>query len=128
MKDETGDWLAYAEENLRTARLALEDHLLNPTLQNAQQAAEKAIKAILTERGAALRRTHSICELTGMLREKSVDLSISDEECELLDSIYLPSKYPLGSALPRFDPTPELCREVIAVVERILREICARLR
>lgn len=128
MKDETEQWLAYADENLRSARLLLQDHLLNPTLQNAQQAAEKAIKAILIERGAAIRKTHSIGELAGFLREFKVDLQISDEECELLDSIYLPSKYPLGSALPRFDPTPAFRLVIIGIADRISRDVCAQSR
>jgi hypothetical protein len=60
MSDEAGTWLRYAEENLRSARLLLEHGLLNPCLQNAQQAVEKALKAILIARAIPLRRTHSI--------------------------------------------------------------------
>jgi len=33
-----------------------------------------------------------------------VEAPLADEDCDLLDSIYLPSKYPVGSALPNFDP------------------------
>jgi hypothetical protein len=43
MSDEAGTWLRYAEENLWSARLLLEHGLLNPCLQNAQQAVEKGV-------------------------------------------------------------------------------------
>jgi len=57
MSDEAGTWLRYTEENLRSARLLLEHGLLNPCLQNAQQAVEKSLKAVLiAERVAALAR------------------------------------------------------------------------
>lgn len=57
MKDETRTWLGYAEENLQSARLLLENHLWNPCLQNAQQAVEKYLKALLNEYAIPLKRT-----------------------------------------------------------------------
>jgi len=47
MKDETKKWLDYADENLRSAKLLLDNKLFNPCLQNVQQAVEKMLKAIL---------------------------------------------------------------------------------
>ena len=46
MSAEGRRWLTYAQENLRAATLCLESDLFNPCLQNAQQAVEKALKAI----------------------------------------------------------------------------------
>lgn len=43
MSDEARTWLRYAEENRRSARLLLDHGLLNPGLQNAQQAVEKSL-------------------------------------------------------------------------------------
>ena len=40
-------WLRYAEENLRSAQLLLAHGRLNPCLQNAQQAVEKSLQAVL---------------------------------------------------------------------------------
>ncbi len=67
MNDETRQWLRYTDENLRSAQLLLDHGLLNPCLQNAQQAVEKSLKAVLSERAIPLRRTHSINELTNIL-------------------------------------------------------------
>jgi HEPN domain-containing protein len=119
MSDEAGTWLRYAEENLRSARLLLEHGLLNPCLQNAQQAVEKALKAILIARAIPLRRTHSIQELANLLATNGLPSGITAEECNLLDAIYLPSKYPLGSALPDFDPDEEVCRQCVQIAERV---------
>ena len=41
------------------------------------------------------------------------------DECDLLDSVYTPSRYPLGSALPDFDPDEALCRQCLRVAERV---------
>lgn len=50
MKDETLSWLSYADENLAVSELALEHGRLNACLQNAQQAVEKYLKAVIIER------------------------------------------------------------------------------
>lgn len=70
-----------------------------------------------------LKRTHSIAELRNILRDNSIHLGLDDEECEFLDSIYLPSKYPLGSALPEFEPDNELCESGIDIAEKVYAEI-----
>lgn len=57
MKDETRLWLAYADENLQMARIALERGFFNASLQNAQQSVEKVLKALLIERGWECPRT-----------------------------------------------------------------------
>ncbi|MFA5812373.1 MAG: HEPN domain-containing protein [bacterium] len=122
MNDEIRTWLHYAEENLKVSGMCLKSGLLNPCLQNAQQAVEKTLKALCVAHGVPLKRTHSISELRGDLLNKGVNTELSDEECELLDSIYLPSKYPLGSALPDFEPTPDVATHCLSLAERVFAE------
>ena len=50
MKDETRTWLSYADENLDVAELALKHGHLNSSLQNAQQAVEKYLRAVIVEK------------------------------------------------------------------------------
>ena len=45
MKDETNQWLKYANENLESSIILCESFLYNPSLQNSQQSIEKYIKA-----------------------------------------------------------------------------------
>jgi HEPN domain-containing protein len=62
------------------------------------------LKAVIVERNLGFRRTHSIRELLGLLAAKDIALSVSEDEMDLMDSIYVPSKYPVYSALPQTLP------------------------
>ena len=117
MKDETKIWLKYSKENLDSAKILLDSKLFNPCLQNIQQSVEKALKALLIENDLKLKKTHSISELKNILLNIGLNIEISDEDCEFLDSVYLPSKYPLGSVLPNYEPDCELCDNGIAVAQ-----------
>ena len=119
MKDETKKWLEYADENLRSARLLLDSELFNPCLQNVQQAVEKMLKALLVESTKKIKKTHSINELMNILDKHGLNVDITEDDCDLLDSIYLPSKYPLGSILPDFEPDLQTCRKCVALAERV---------
>ena len=127
MKDETKKWLEYADENLRSARLLLDSELFNPCLQNVQQAVEKMLKALLVESAKKIKKTHSINELVSILAEKGLNVHITEDECDLLDSIYLPSKYPLGSILPDFEPDMQTCKQCIAVADCVRDSVASLL-
>jgi HEPN domain-containing protein len=87
MKDETLTWFPYADENLDVAGLALDHGHLNACLQNAQQAVEKYLKAVVVERDLEFRRTHSIRELLGLLAAQDIALIVSEDEMDPMDSI-----------------------------------------
>jgi HEPN domain-containing protein len=123
MKDETQIWLTYSAENLQAAKVLLESKLFNPCLQNVQQSVEKALKSLFAEFSILLKRTHSINELRMILKSNNLTVELSDEECDFLDSIYLPSKYPIGNALPDFMPDDNICSKSIHIAERILAEV-----
>ena len=119
MKDETKRWLDYAQENLASAKILLDNQLYNPCWQNVQQAVEKMLKALLVESGAKVKKTHSINELGTLLSQMKLDIPMTLDEMDLLDSIYLPSKYPLGSVLADFEPDQIVCRQCISIGERV---------
>lgn len=128
MKDETRLWLKYADENLQSAKV-LKNHLLfNPCLQNIQQAVEKYLKAIIIEYSLEFKKTHSINELNKIIGAHKIVPGLTQEECDFLDSIYLPTKYPISSALPHFDPDAELCSTYLDVAERIGNSVKGLLR
>lgn len=87
---------------------------------HAQQAVEKALKACCLAAGLPLKRTHSIQELRRDLRRLGWEIDLSEEDAELLDSIYLPSKYPLGSALPEFEIDVSLADRCVFTAGRVL--------
>ena len=119
MKDETRTWLVYADENNDVALLALKHGHLNSCLQNAQQAVEKFLKAVVIEMDLEFMRTHSIRELSGLLADRGITVNISDDDIDLMDTIYLPSKYPIYSALPNALPDPETCRDAMKIAEKV---------
>jgi HEPN domain-containing protein len=123
MKDETQKWMTYAAENLSSARLLLESGLFNPCLQNIQQSVEKHLKAFLIEKAAVLHKTHSINQLVTLLEKINIAVGLEEEDRDLLDSIYLPSKYPLGSALPDFSPDRELCQRCLTIADSVAEKI-----
>lgn len=94
MRGETSTWMRYAEENLHSAKLLLEAGYQNTSLQNTQQSIEKYLKALILEKSGKLKKTHSIKELKNILKEMNISVSLSDDEIELIDSIYIPTKYP----------------------------------
>lgn len=123
MKDETSLWLDYAQENFESAKVLLKSNFYNPCLQNVQQSVEKALKAILVENSYQLKRTHSITELKNILKKKGIAINLSDEESDFLDSIYLPSKYPVSNVLPYYEPNKDLCNKGISIAESVLESI-----
>jgi HEPN domain-containing protein len=120
MSDEARTWLLYAGENLQVAEMTLQAGLLNPCLQNAQQAVEKALKAIRVGRNMSARRTHSIRDLNRDLVAEGIKTGLSEEDCDLLDSIYVSSKYPLDSVLPDSLPDLDVCQRCVGLAKRVL--------
>lgn len=125
MKDETTLWLDYAAENLESARILMDSGLFNPCLQNIQQCVEKLLKSVLVELSADLVKTHSISRLKQMIAEKGVDINLTHDECDLLDTIYLPSKYPIGSVIPEYSPDADICRDCFAIALRVDKSVKA---
>lgn len=123
MKEETKIWLNYAKENLKSSEILLESKLYNPSLQNAQQTVEKAFKALLNEYEIPVKRTHDIFELNLILTKNSININITEDECDLLNSIYIPSKYPLGSVLPDFEPNEMICEKVFEIASHVFSEV-----
>ena len=124
MKKETKEWLEYADENLQSAKILLDNHLYNPSLQNVQQTIKKYLKAVCIEYNLGLLKTHSIFKLKSLIeQELNISLNISDEEIDLIDSIYLSSKYPVGSVLPDFMPDENICKKSLNIAKNLKEDI-----
>jgi HEPN domain-containing protein len=88
------DWLAQAERDLQRARVDVQFEFWEWACFTSQQATEKAVKGLLMYRGSDV-WGHGI---TGMLRE--LGEPFSGEAVlgmgQLLDSYYIPTRYPNG--------------------------------
>jgi HEPN domain len=67
-------WLAHAKSDLRITQICRSDSgvLPNQTVFHAQQAAEKAIKAVLLEHKIRFPRTHDLGELIVLIQQHAV--------------------------------------------------------
>ncbi|MFA7290471.1 MAG: HEPN domain-containing protein [Melioribacteraceae bacterium] len=123
MREEINSWLEYSQENIKAAQVLLESELFNPCLQNVQQSIEKSLKFLSLVKGIPIKKTHNIMELKSILEKNDIIVDLTEDECDFLDSIYLPSKYPIGSALPDFYADHKVCSNSIQLAERVLKEV-----
>jgi len=123
LKDETQIWLKYSEENFESANILLKSNLFNPCLQNVQQTIEKALKAVLIEKDIHFKKTHDILELKLLLAEKQIQIDLSNEDCDFLNSIYLPSKYPIESVIPDYNPDNSVCEKAVDIAINVKQSV-----
>lgn len=105
----------------------MERGYLNACLQNAQQAVEKALKAALVETRGKFPKTHSIRELIRLAAAGNFSAEIATEEGDLLDSIYIPSKYPVFGVLPEQFADWKTAVQSVGIAERVLSGIRGKL-
>jgi len=43
--------------------------------------------------------------------------------CRMFSTIYLPSKYPIGSVIPEYTPDADICRDCIAIARRVDKSV-----
>ncbi len=119
MASRAADWFRQAEADLAQARHAVNGGHHEWACFAAQQAAEKAVKAVHEDRGAEA-WGHSVTELLQALEEPDAG-SLMDRS-RALDKLYIPTRYPNG--LPSGAPADYYTRPeadgAIAAAEEIL--------
>jgi HEPN domain-containing protein len=90
------DWLAHAESDLNLARLAKnrEEILPEQVCFHAQQAAEKALKAVLLARGIAFPFVHDIDELLEVAAQGGLALPSELMDAGSLTAYAVEARYP----------------------------------
>lgn len=126
MKDKAKAWLKFAEMDKITAEKILEeDGLSNIVLFHSQQTVEKTLKAVLEEMELDVPKTHGLKKLYFLLPENIRNsLKIEQESLNLLDEIYIDSRYPsdLG-LLPSGIATKEEARQIYEKATNIYEAI-----
>ncbi len=91
---DAGRWLSYARANLLHAEAGRAAGVIIEYLCfDAQQAAEKALKAVLIVRGADVPRTHDIDSLLAALRRAGVAPPDPVNDAERLTSFAVQARY-----------------------------------
>ena len=90
------EWMDHAESDLRLARLATQDSSIRPeqVCFHAQQAAEKATKAVLLSRGIGFPLTHDIEELFEIAESSGIKIPDGVRDAGLLTPYAVETRYP----------------------------------
>jgi HEPN domain-containing protein len=94
--EEAGRWLTQAQDDLMTATRLRDIAIHYAACFFAQQAAEKALKAVLFARGAARIRGHSVADLCGEAARFDTRFGPMASSLAPLDLYYIPTRYPNG--------------------------------
>ena len=122
-------WLAFADEDIKMAELALSEGIFRQTCFHSQQAAEKALKGLLVARLGTHPKGHSLEQLLLYDSATQKELEGWREACRSLDRFYIPTRYAdaLPGLLPTGEPTrtdaEEALRDAKAIVAEIRRKI-----
>lgn len=120
--DRSKDWLKQAERDLKQAKLSMENGFYEWACFVAQQAAEKAIKA-LCEKHRLLVRTHQLLAIMKTLGDLEDIPSELYEKGAVLDRFYVPTRYPNGftAGAPMEYFFQKDAEEAISYAEAIIR-------
>ena len=119
------EWLRRARSNLARSSQGqvTPDVLFEDTCFDAQQAVEKALKALLVLKGVQVPRTHAISELITMLADLGFDIPADVQEASALTDYAVAARYP-GPAEPVLVEDHEqavaIARVVVAWASRIV--------
>jgi len=89
-------WLRRAKSNLARARLLAgqPEVLYEDLCFDAQQAAEKALKAVLVQRGVTVPKTHAPAELLTRVEKSGIEVPGEIREATLLTPYAVEARYP----------------------------------
>jgi len=130
MKKATHAWLEFAHRDLEAARLLLgNEYVSNAVLFHSQQCVEKCVKALLEEGGVPVPHVHSVVKLSALLEEEGkTSISLDEEELDLVDAVYIDTRYPTGlGSLPSGFPTKEDAGAILRIAEKLYEETHKRL-
>jgi len=113
------EWLRRARSNLARARAGRvsADALYEDACFDAQQAAEKAVKAVLVQKQIPFPKTHAIERLLGLAAVNGIDVTDAVKEASLLTAYATFSRYP-G---PANDVTKQEYEHALELAEMVMR-------
>lgn len=115
--DDPREWLNRARSNLALAGATNPDIYLEDLCFELQQAAEKAIKAVMLSRGIEPPHTHDLAVLLFMLEERGAEIPSAVRRCARLTVYAVGARYPaLKQAV-----TDQDYREGVEIAQTVVR-------
>jgi HEPN domain-containing protein len=124
-KVDVREWLRRALEDIRWAHYAYEGHFLLQACFGCQQAAEKALKALLLAYNQPLERTHSLPRLLELCEPFVPDLNQFGDSLTVLDVYYAPTRY--ADVAHEIDYTEERVLDALARAEEVVQFLQQRI-
>lgn len=120
-QEEVNQWLRKSQRDLKVAYVLLENEalLFDSAVYHCQQAAEKALKAYLTDQNAIVRKTHDLEVLIGLCAEYDPSFENLADAADILNPYATEFRYP-GDVT---EPGREDVEEAIALSESIIKVV-----
>ena len=120
MQNDVDAWLEFAERDLRAAKVMLAGEIYTHGCLYAQQVIEKALKGLILHKGKRIPKIHDLLDLLELAEEPS--LAGFAEELKLINSYYLPVRYPdtLSGTGEGFEPSRRDAESAVASAEGFL--------
>lgn len=123
MRKNTAAWLAEAQEELESASILLAHGKYRGVCLHSQQCVEKALKALILEKGRRPARTHDIVELLNVVTADGWAVALAVDEAVFLNSVYR-GRYPTEEGLlPHGEPTEEDARRALKAAETVMTQL-----
>ncbi len=116
------EWFKFAKEDYEMANILFKNAYYRGSCIHSQQAIEKCLKGMLVKNKWELERTHNIGALIAFAHKYNIPIQISDEDIELIDSIYR-GRYPAEEGLLPFgEPGKEEAEKSLGIAKNILSQ------
>lgn len=115
--DDPREWIRRAKSNLALARIVIPDVELEDLCFDAQQAAEKSVKAVFIKRGEKFPFSHDLDKLLRLLKKNGLKIPKYVNEAKVLTQYAYLTRYP-GLADP---VTPREHRRAVRIAAAVLR-------
>ena len=114
--DDPREWLNRARSNLAIAKTRVPQAYLEDLCFEAQQAAEKAIKALMIARSIDFPYVHDLARLLSLLKEAGETIPDAVGQARKLTRFAIVTRYPMNQTV-----TDQHYLEAIAIAETVVR-------
>lgn len=119
MKGQTSKWLAFAEEDIKAAKILLKEGIYNQVCFHFQQGAEKSLKALIEEKSKTPKE-HRLIKLFKICKKLEYEIEEYQKKLEFLDKFYTSTKYPfIIGMLPGGQPSKKDAETTLESAEEI---------
>ena len=120
------EWLKAANDDLiLLSDIQHNEHITHLIAFHSQQAVEKSLKSLLEYKGQQVPKVHKIQSLIDIA---SLPFSVDEDLIQLLDSLYIESRYPGDMGLlPYGKPTLKDAKEFCAFAQTVFDKVCKAL-